>query len=149
MPFRLHRGKAPLSLVSMFELAKLPLSWGDGLILFFALAIGHAFADFAWQSQFMATNKNRHLVPKDTDTGRPSSMWIDVFTAYSFFHAGCVWVIVGSLKMAWLLALAEFILHWFIDLVKCDGKTDFNADQALHYLSKAAYVVAIWAAWVH
>lgn len=149
MPFRLHRGKPPLRLAAMFDLAKLPLSWGDGLILFFALAIGHAFADFAWQSQFMATNKNRHLVPKDTDTGRPSSMWIHVLTAHSLVHAGTVWIILGSLKMAWALAFAEFIFHWFIDYVKCDGKTDFNGDQALHYLCKVAYVVAIWAAWVH
>jgi hypothetical protein len=133
----------------MLDLVKLPLSWGDGLILFFALSIGHAFADFAWQSEFMATNKNRNLVPKDTDTGKPSSMWIHVLTAHCLVHAGCVWLLLGSLKLAWLLALVEFIAHWFIDLVKCDGKTSFNTDQGLHYVSKAAYVVAIYVGWVH
>jgi hypothetical protein len=35
---------------------------GQMAVLFFALAIGHAFADFAWQSQFMAINKNRHML---------------------------------------------------------------------------------------
>ena len=127
----------------------LPLSWADGLIVFFALAIGHAFADFAWQSEFMATNKNRHLVPKDTDTGRPSSMWLHVLTAHCLVHAGAVWVILGSLKLAWALAMVEFVVHWFIDLVKCDGKTNFNQDQGMHYLCKAGYVVAIVLGWVH
>lgn len=134
----------------MLETLKfLPLSWADGLIVFFALAIVHAFADFAWQSEFMATNKNRHLVPKDTDTGKPSSMWLHVLTAHCLIHAGGVWLVLGTLKQAWVLALAEFIVHWIIDLVKCDGKTNFNQDQALHYLCKAVYVVAIVLGWVH
>jgi hypothetical protein len=130
-------------------LKSLPLSWGDGLIVFFALAIGHAFADFAWQSQFMATNKNRHLVPKDTDTGRASSMWIHVLSAHCLVHAGVVWMILGSLKLAWVFAVVELVAHWFIDFVKCDGKTNFNQDQALHYVCKAAYVVAIVLGWLH
>ena len=64
-------------------------------------------------------------------------------------HAGTVWLIVGSLQLAWAIALTEFILHWFIDLVKCDGKTNFNQDQALHYIAKAGYVVAMCTGWVH
>ena len=124
------------------------LSLGNAFIAFFALAIGHAFADFAWQSEFMATNKNRHLVPKDTDTGRPSSMWLHVLTAHCLVHAGTVWLILGDLKQAWIFAVAEFILHWFIDLVKCDGKTNFNQDQALHYVCKASYVVVLMFGWV-
>ncbi len=131
------------------SLKLLPLSWEEGFIVFFALAIGHAFADFALQSEFMATNKNRHLVPKDTDTGRPSSMWLHVLTAHCLVHAGIVWIILGSLKLAWLIALIEFVAHWLIDLFKCDGRTSFNKDQGLHYLCKAAYVVAICSGWVH
>ena len=127
----------------MPTLVTLPLSPGDAFILFFALSIGHAFADFAWQSEFMAVNKNRHLVPKDTDDGRPSSMWLHVLTAHCLVHAGVVWMILGSLKTAWLVALVEFVLHWIIDLVKCDGKTSFNTDQGLHYACKASYVLAI------
>ncbi len=133
----------------MPNLVPLPLTVGDAFILFFALAIGHAFADFAWQSEFMAVNKNRHLVPKDTDDGRPSSMWLHVLTAHCLVHAGMVWALVGSLTMAWLIAAAEFVLHWIIDLVKCDGRTSFNTDQGLHYACKALYVVAIYAGWVH
>ena len=114
---------------------------------FFALAIGHAFADFAWQSQFMAINKNRNLVSKDTDDGRASSMWIHVLTAHCLVHAGVVWVILGSFKLAWAFALIELVLHWIIDFVKCDGKTSFNTDQALHYVCKAGYVAVIGLGW--
>jgi hypothetical protein len=127
----------------------LPLSAGHGLIIFFALAIGHAFADFAWQSQFMATNKNRHLVPKDTDSGAPSTMWIHVLTAHCLVHAGVVWVLLGRLELAWLAALIELVAHWIIDFVKCDGFTGFNADQGLHYLCKAGFVLAIILGWLH
>jgi hypothetical protein len=121
--------------------------WGQMGVLFFALAIGHAFADFAWQSQFMAVNKNRHLVPKDTDDGQPSSMWIHVLTAHCMVHAGVVWVILSDFKLAWAFAAVELVLHWWIDFAKCDGKTSFNTDQCLHYLCKAIYVGVIWAGW--
>jgi len=114
-------------------------------VLFFALAIGHAFADFALQSQFMAVNKNRNLVPKDTDDGKPSSMWIHVLSAHSLVHAGVVWMILSDFKHAWAFAMAEFVAHWWIDFAKCDGKTSFNMDQGLHYVCKATYVAIIWA----
>jgi hypothetical protein len=121
-----------------------PTSLATALIGFFALAIGHAFADFALQSQFMAENKNRHLVPKDTDTGKPSGMWLHVLTAHCLVHAGLVWLILSSLTPhAWTYALAEFGLHWAIDFFKCEGKTSFNTDQTLHYLCKAGYLAAL------
>lgn len=125
-----------------------PLSLGNAFIAFFALAIGHAFADFAWQSEFMAVNKNRNLVPKDTDDGKPSSMWLHVLSAHCLVHAGAVWMILGSLKLAWALALFEFVVHWIIDFVKCEGKTSFNTDQSLHYLCKVLYVSVVYLGWV-
>lgn len=126
-----------------------PLSVGNAFIVFFALAIGHAFADFALQSEFMAVNKNRNLVPKDTDDGKPSSMWLHVLSAHCLVHAGAVWMVLGSLKLAWAVALFEFAIHWFIDYVKCEGRTSFNMDQSLHYLCKAGYVAAIFYGWVY
>lgn len=149
LSFVLRIARARLHFQMLDCLKSLPLSWGDGFIVFFALAIGHAFADFAWQSQFMATNKNRHLVPKDTDTGKASSMWIHVLSGHCLVHAGVVWIVLGSLKLVWLVALIEFIAHWIIDFVKCDGKTSFNQDQGLHYFCKAAYTVAIVLGWLH
>jgi hypothetical protein len=122
---------------------------GQLALWFFALAIGHAFADFAWQSQFMAVNKNRNLVPKDTDDGAPSSMWIHVLMAHCLVHAGVVWYILGSFKLAWAFAVVELVAHWIIDFYKCDGKTSFNVDQGLHYLCKAVYVTVIALGWAN
>ena len=133
----------------MLNFLEQPPGLGNALIAFFALAIGHAFADFAWQSEFMAVNKNKNLVPKDTDDGKPSSMWMHVLAAHCLVHAGAVWLILGSLKLAWAVALFEFVAHWFIDLNKCEGRTTFNQDQALHYFCKALYVAAIFLGWVH
>jgi hypothetical protein len=125
-------------------LVPFPSSLSTALIGFFALAIGHAFADFALQSQFMAQNKNRHLVPKDTDTGKPSSMWIHVLTAHCLCHAGMVWFILSPItQLAWALALVEFVAHWVIDYAKCEGWTSFNRDQGLHYLCKAGFIAYI------
>ena len=126
-----------------------PLSVGNAFIVFFALAIGHAFADFAWQSEFMAVNKNKNLVPKDTDDGKPSSMWLHVLSAHCLVHAGTVWVVMGSLQLAWAVALFEFVAHWTIDYVKCAGRTSFNVDQSLHYACKILYVTAVFYGWVY
>jgi hypothetical protein len=129
-------------------LVPLPTSLPTACIGFFALAIGHAFADFALQSQFMAENKNCHLVPKDTDTGTPSNMWMHVLTAHCLIHAGFVWVLLSQVtSFAWIFAFMELVLHWIIDWAKCDGKTCFNTDQGLHYLCKAGYILMLWLGW--
>jgi hypothetical protein len=139
-----RRGQSASFDASLRMAVPYPDSFSAALIGFFALAIGHAFADFALQSQFMAQNKNRHLVPKDTDTGRPSSMWIHVLTAHCLVHAGIVWIILAPLTAkAWAFALVEFVVHWAIDYVKCEGKTSFNTDQSLHYLCKLGYLAVL------
>ena len=124
----------------------LPLDLWSAFTVFFALAIGHAIADFPLQTEFLAINKNRHLVAKDTDDGKPSRMWIHCLTAHSLTHAGMVLFILGPfVKGAALIALAEFVLHWLLDYVKCEGMTGFNADQAAHYFCKVAYAVLLYA----
>jgi hypothetical protein len=47
-----------------------------------------------------------------------------------------------------VLAVLEFFLHWLIDLAKCRGFTNFHSDQALHFLCKVAYVLAISLGWL-
>jgi Protein of unknown function (DUF3307) len=124
----------------MLQSVQLPLDLWSALSVFFALSICHAIADFPLQTEFLAINKNRHLVPKDTDDGKPSSMWIHCLTAHALTHAGLVFFVLSPLiKAAALIAFIEFVLHWIIDFVKCEGWTSFNTDQALHYLCKASY----------
>lgn len=131
----------------MFEISSLPLvpvtGAASALVLFFALVIGHAIADFPLQGDFLSRGKNRHVTPPQLADGRdgPKSLWVYLMSVHCLIHAGFVWVITGYA----VLALAEFILHWIIDHLKCDGRTTFEADQWLHILCKAAFVGILWA----
>jgi len=117
--------------------------------LFFALAIGHALADFPLQGAFLSEAKNRHLgfsphsdkaTPTSTPIPKPNGIWIQALSAHTLIHGGAVWLITGSP----VLGLIEVILHWIIDFAKCEGWLGFNADQLLHYLCKASYVLLIY-----
>lgn len=115
-----------------------PGSWLAAAQLFFALAIGHAVADFPLQGDFLATCKNRRYLVSLNDPSRPPAMWLPCMAAHCLIHAGVVWLVTRSC----LLAVVEFVLHWALDWAKCQGRTTFVQDQALHYLSKIAYVIA-------
>ncbi|MEC5126672.1 DUF3307 domain-containing protein [Verrucomicrobiales bacterium BCK34] len=129
----------------MFEPSTLPLDHvsgvGSAFALFFALLIGHAIADFPLQGDFLSHGKNRKLdPPKLADGKAPTTTWIYLMTAHALIHAGFVWLISGYL----IFALIEFVLHWLIDVAKCEGKTSFALDQWLHVITKAVYVVILW-----
>ena len=111
------------------------------LVIFFALAIGHALADFALQGDFLSTVKNRHadIARFFGDNGHPKGVWIHALTAHALIHAGAVWIITGSVA----LAAVELVIHWFIDFAKCESWTSFTTDQVLHLACKAAYAVAL------
>ena len=115
----------------------------DALALFFALVIGHAFADFPLQGDFLSHGKNRHNKPPqlaDGSENAPKALWAYLMSAHCLIHAGFVWVITGSVAFA----VAEFILHWIIDVFKCEGKTSFAVDQGLHVATKAVFVLIVW-----
>jgi len=111
---------------------------GNWISLLGALAIGHALADYALQNDFMARAKNRHLSHANDDLPR-QSLWIWVLSAHAAIHAGMVWILTGC---GWL-GLAEFVLHWLIDLFRIEKKISFQTDQLGHLLSKAGYVAAL------
>jgi Protein of unknown function (DUF3307) len=108
------------------------------LAMLFALFIGHALADYPLQGKFLAIRKNRHIKSIDYTGDSPPSLWVYCLSAHSLVHAGAVWVITGSA----LLGFVEFVLHWLIDFAKCEKWTNFHHDQALHIISKVAYVAA-------
>lgn len=103
------------------------------LALFFALAIGHALADFPLQGSYLSVQKNRHLAD-----GR--SEWLVALLSHSLIHAGAVWLVTGSMLMGGI----ELVLHSLIDLAKCEKKFGYLADQGLHLLCKLGYVIALW-----
>lgn len=130
----------------MLETLTIPLpavtGLGSALTLLFALLIGHSFADFPLQGDFISRGKNRHLEPPKLADGKesPRNLWVYLMSAHCLIHAGFVWLLTGHI----IFAIAEFILHWLIDVLKCEGKTSFAADQWLHITCKVAFVAILW-----
>jgi hypothetical protein len=112
------------------------------LVIFFALVIAHAVADFVLQPEFLALGKNRHadLSKFFGEKTPPPGLWIHALSAHSLIHAGAVWLVTGSV----VLGLVEFILHFVIDFIKCEGKTGFSVDQLLHYACRGGYVAILY-----
>lgn len=98
--------------------------------LFFWLCVGHALADYALQSDFMAMAKN-----SNTELGRV--FWPHVLTAHSLIHAGFVMLFTGVL----VLALLEFAVHFITDWAKCQNKITLRQDQCIHYGAKLLWIV--------
>ena len=112
----------------------------------FALAIGHALADYPLQGAFLADAKNRNTdpFPLTEKATSPLGLWIHALTAHSLIHAGAVWVITGSVTCA----LVEVVLHWLIDFSKCEGWFGYTTDQLLHISCKVLYAAAITCGWL-
>lgn len=111
------------------------------LILFFAMAIGHALADYPLQGSFLACSKNRHNNASTFFGSNEISpiLWLHSLTAHSLIQAGMVWIVTGS----GALALAEFIIHWIIDFIRCERWIGFSMDQALHLFCKLIYATIL------
>jgi Protein of unknown function (DUF3307) len=120
---------------------ELPHSFGDFALcakLFFAMAIGHALADYPLQGSFLATGKSRHHT-MSRDAEQEKGLWVHCLLAHSLIHAGMVWAITGCA----ILGFIEFVLHAILDFLKCESITNLNVDQAAHLGCKAAYIIAI------
>lgn len=92
------------------------------------LIVGHALADYPLQGDFLSRAKNR-TAPL---AGVP---WWQALTAHAVIHAGTVGIITGSVG----LGLAEGVVHWLTDDLKCRGRISFNTDQAIHIGCKVAW----------
>ncbi len=97
------------------------------LILLFA---GHALCDYPLQGDFLAKGKNRKIP-------LPGVPWYQCLFAHALIHAGTVYLITRSVTFASL----EFVVHFWTDYAKCDGKLTFNQDQAIHYGFKVLWAV--------
>jgi hypothetical protein len=124
----------------LFSIAADPTLLGAFKLLF-ALIIGHALGDFALQTEYVALRKNRHFTPASPrpESEQRQAVWVHCLTAHALIHAGLVWAISGAL----LAGLAELVLHWGIDFLKCDQRLTYTQDQLTHLLCKALYVGAL------
>lgn len=109
------------------------------MTLLLALLAGHALCDYPLQGDFLGRGKNRHLNPSSAPMG--GVYWWHCMTAHAAIHAGMVGWLTGSVG----LGVAEFAVHWLIDVAKCEGYTDINIDQFLHVACKAAWVLWLFA----
>ena len=105
------------------------------IMMFFLLLIAHCLTDFPLQGDFLAVAKNKYL-------RTPGVPWWIAMAAHCLISAGGVYLVTSSLS----LGLAEFGLHWWTDQSKNvgafgAGERAFTIDQALHVVSKVAWVL--------
>lgn len=102
--------------------------------MFWWLLVGHAVCDYPLQGDFLARGKNH----RNPISGVP---WLLCLVAHALIHGGAVALVTGSV----FIGCMEVLLHALIDWLKCEGALGFTCDQALHLLSKLAWL-ACWAA---
>lgn len=110
---------------------------------FFLLLAGHALADFALQSPWMAQakNRNRKVDPATIPPGQtPQTIWPYVLTAHALIHGLTVALILGHVVGIYC-GIGETVAHWVIDFGKCENKYGIHMDQALHVFCKVAWLV--------
>ena len=106
----------------------------------FELLVGHALADFALQSDWIAKNKNRNVSPSYVPAGQKiTPTWFYVLSGHALVHGGVVYLITGSL----IFGLVETVLHWMVDFLKCENKISPHLDQFLHIYSKFIYALML------
>lgn len=107
-------------------------------MLFFLLA-GHALMDYSLQNDAMAACKCR----RTTNPLQQAVPWYYWLTAHALLHGAAVGVILrwtgADYNLAVIFGLAETILHWLIDLGKCEKLYSIHIDQGLHVLCKVAW----------
>jgi len=112
--------------------------------ILFLLLCGHALADFALQTEWVALNKERPKKSKSSDKKSGPTVWPYVLTAHSLHHGLAVYLITQSLA----LGLAETLVHGLCDFGKGEGTFGFHIDQGIHILSKFAWTLVLAAGWV-
>jgi len=110
------------------------------ILIIFKLLCGHAIADFALQSEWMAKNKNRNNKSTYVPEGQTYvETWFYVLGAHGFIHGFMVYALTGSL----FLGIIETISHFTIDFLKCDNYMNPHQDQLLHIGWKLLYAVSL------
>lgn len=116
----------------------------DGARILFLLLCGHAVADFALQTEWVALNKERPKASGDDSARRTPMVWPYVLTAHSLHHGLIVFLITQKLS----LGLAETIVHAMSDFGKGEGRYGFHIDQWIHISSKFVWTLALVNNWV-
>lgn len=100
---------------------------------FWMMLCGHALMDYALQTDWIAKGKDWNKNPKG-ELGMP---WYYIMASHCLMHGGMVTVLTGSVYMG----VAECLIHYLVDCLKCDGRIGQHEDQFIHVGCKA-----LWAA---
>lgn len=107
-------------------------------LLFFLIA-GHALMDYSLQGDSMAVCKCR----KSTSPLAASVPWFYWLTSHALLHGAVVGVIFRWMEFDWsvvaVLATVETVIHWFVDLGKCEKYYSLHVDQTIHIICKIAW----------
>jgi len=109
------------------------------LINFFTLMVLHAISDFALQSEAMAKGKNRHNITEAPKGQKYMPCWHWWLSAHALISGGLMYLITGNI----FIGLIETAVHFTLDFLKCDNRTNPNQDQALHILSIIIYSILL------
>jgi hypothetical protein len=117
------------------------MSISDPSTLIFLLLCGHAVADFALQTEWIATNKNRHVRLKLSPEMQKQTqvIWPHLLTAHALHHGLMVYLVTQRLS----LGIAETVAHWLTDFGKCEKWFGFHTDQGIHIFCKLLWVYLI------
>lgn len=109
----------------------------------FLFLCGHAIGDFALQSEWVSTNKDRNARKKYSaaELREMQVIWPYLLSAHALHHGLIVYLISQNLA----LGLAETAVHWLSDFAKCEKWYGFHADQAVHVVSKLAWTAIVMA----
>jgi hypothetical protein len=107
-------------------------------LLFFLIA-AHALMDYSLQNDAMAVCK----CPKANTPLAASVPWYYWLTAHALLHGAAVGAVFRWMGFDWnvvaALATAETVIHWFVDLGKCEKLYPLYVDQSIHILCKLAW----------
>jgi hypothetical protein len=109
--------------------------------IFFLLICGHALADFGLQTEWIATNKNRHvrLSLSPEQRAKMQVIWPHLLSAHSLHHGLMVFLATQKLS----LGVAETVFHWITDFGKCEKWYGFHTDQAIHVVTKVIWLILL------
>lgn len=101
------------------------------------LICGHAWSDFALQSDSMAKGKNRHRKTEPPPGAKYQPTWFYWLTAHALIHGSIVAFVTQNI---WL-GVSETVAHWCIDFGKCENWYGIHVDQGLHGICKILWWV--------
>jgi len=99
------------------------------------MVVGHALADFALVTEFMARGKYRLTNPYNI-----WCPWYYPLGAHALVHGGAVALATG----VWWLGVCETVAHAVIDHGKCEQWYGIHADQAMHMICKVAWLALVY-----